>query len=52
MMQYGDILHLHHKATYRVAEHLQTGTERNSSSCLVSRATSCMFEKHVGIRFP
>jgi len=34
------------KGTYRVEVHLQMGMERNSLSCLASRAISCMSGKH------
>ena len=47
MMRNGDIPLLHLKGAYRVEVHLQMGMERNSLSCLASRAISFMSGKHL-----
>ena len=46
MMRNGDIPLLHLKGAYRVEVHLQMGMERNSLSCLASRAIFFMSAKH------
>lgn len=48
MMQYGDIPLLHLKGAYRAEVHLQMVMEKNSLSCHINRAISCMSGKLYG----